>query len=55
VTEQKHKDIKLAIETTRLIIGILENQTISSMERADGMTTIILTLILKMRSENKGG
>lgn len=51
---EKHRDVKLAIETMNLLIGCLEDHSISSVERVDGMTTVILALILKVRSENKG-
>lgn len=52
---ERHRDIKLAIETTRLIIGVMEDMKITTLERADGMTTVILALILKVRAQEKGG
>ena len=53
--KEKHKDLKLAIDVTRSLIKILEDATITTLERADWMTTVLLALILKVRRDEKGG
>ena len=53
--DEKHKDVKLAIGVMKSIIEILEDQSFSSVEKGNGMTTVILALILKVRAEYKGG